>query len=197
MRIAIKTVKTAKHLVAHLAVLPDPTAFPVAITFEGKQIVSIAVTGAKNIDEVCPSSFHEAASILDNLATLIDEKVFNPKTCTPDEFATFIEARHGRQVVEASNGKLITIGKVKEKAEGLKNFRPIVAGKPISDSELLVDGVNEKEASKKMQIRFVTAAASDKKLSLLIGAWLADGCKVEAVDSIDIPKDFIDLHSFK
>jgi hypothetical protein len=194
MRLALITSKVQNEISVKVGILPNVNGFPVILNFKagklaGAQVNNLAATSADL------GKIGDAGAILSNIATLL-EKGEIKLGATGDQFATAIEERHGRQVVETSAGTLITIGKIKEKAEGVKNFRPIVSGKKVDDKELIVEAENEKEATKKMQIRFVTAASDDKKLALLIGTWLADGCKVEEI-AADLPKDYIDLHTIK
>ncbi len=198
MRIAIFTKKNPNgKLECKLGTLPDTSDFPVTVFLNTKGIDHIEVddfSGHKNLAERS-AAMHEAASIISNLATLTDNGDLG-STTTPSQFAKVIEDRHGRQVVKVG-GKLITIGKIKEKGEKAeKQWHPIIGGKIFDHPELLVEAEIEKEASKKMQLRFITEAAEDKKLASSIAVWIGDGCKVSPIE-VDMPKDFIDLHDFK
>lgn len=195
MRLALITSKTSpSDLAVKVGILPNVNGFPVIVNFKNGKLIGAQV----NPILACSADLGkigDAGAILSNIATLL-EKGDLKISATADQFATAIEERHGRQVVETSAGTLITIGKIKEKAEGVKSFRPIVSGKKVDDKELIVEAETEKEAAKKMQIRFVSAAAEDKKIAALIGTWLVDGCKVEEI-AADLPKDYIDLHTIK
>lgn len=198
MRLALITSKIPAGHTVKIGIMPDPTCFPVSVNFENGKLVSIQTLDAFRLGKT-PGDKQDMlstiASITNNLSTLMSKGEVSVGM-TADSFATALEERLGRQVVEGAGGKLIAIGKIKEKEEGVKTFVPVISGKKVNDKELTVDAEDEKQASKKMQIRFVTAAAEDKKIALLIGTWLADGCKVEAL-SVDLPKDFIDLHTIK
>lgn len=198
MRLALITSKIPSGHSVKIGIMPDPTCFPVTVTFKDGKLNSIATADAFTIGKT-PADKQDMlgtiASITNNLSTLMGKGEI-AVGMTADAFATALEERLGRQVVEGAGGKLIAVGKIKEKAEGVKSFRPVVAGKKVDDKELIVEASDEKEAAKKMQVRFVTAAAEDKKLAVLIGTWLADGCKVDEITA-DLPKDYIDLHTIK
>lgn len=197
MRIAILTnSKTADGLVCKLGILPDPSCFPVTFCFDKSNVLN-----AIHVDSIDDGSKEErierlrvTASILDNFATLVEKNELSP-TPKADKFATAIEERHGRQVVKHGE-KIITIGRVKDKAEGAKQWAPVVNGRRFDHKDFVIDAENENEAKKKMQIRFVNEAAGDKKLAVLIGPWLADDSKVVVLES-ELPKNVIDLHDFK